>query len=114
MEAAMATKIAVVLEDDLDGGPADETVRLAIDGTDYQIDLSTYDAAAFRRQFAPTSNTPAGKAQDSGSVQGRTVVGRARRANIRAWAKVQAIALGGSGRIPADVVEQYQAAKEGW
>jgi hypothetical protein len=27
MEATMATKITVILVDDLDGGPADETVR---------------------------------------------------------------------------------------
>jgi hypothetical protein len=30
----MATKIAVVLEDDLDCGPADETVRFGIGGAD--------------------------------------------------------------------------------
>jgi hypothetical protein len=29
----MAQKITVALEDDLDGGPADETVRSAISGT---------------------------------------------------------------------------------
>lgn len=29
----MATKITVTLEDDLNGGPADETVRFASDGT---------------------------------------------------------------------------------
>jgi hypothetical protein len=49
----MTTKITVVLEDDLDGGPADETVRFGIDGTGYEIDLSTTNAAAFRRQLAP-------------------------------------------------------------
>ena len=31
----MAQRVTVVLEDDLDGGPAEETVRLAFDGTDY-------------------------------------------------------------------------------
>jgi Lsr2 protein len=30
----VAQKITVVLEDDLDGGPADETVRFECDGTD--------------------------------------------------------------------------------
>ena len=32
MEATMATKITVVLEDDLEGGPADETVRFGVGG----------------------------------------------------------------------------------
>jgi hypothetical protein len=30
----MAQKVTVTLEDDLTGGPAAETVRLAVDGTD--------------------------------------------------------------------------------
>jgi hypothetical protein len=32
-EAGMATKITVALEDDLEGGPADETVRFGIGGS---------------------------------------------------------------------------------
>jgi hypothetical protein len=42
----MATKIILVLEDDLDGQPADETVRFAIGGTAYEIDLRTKNATA--------------------------------------------------------------------
>ncbi len=49
----MAQKITVALKDDLDGGPADETVRFAIGGSTYEIDLSTKNATAFRRQLAP-------------------------------------------------------------
>jgi nucleoid-associated protein Lsr2 len=44
----MAQKITVALEDELDAGPADETVRFAIGGTEYQIDLSTTNARVFR------------------------------------------------------------------
>ena len=36
----MAQRVTVALEDDLDGGPADETVRFAFGGSDYEIDLS--------------------------------------------------------------------------
>jgi hypothetical protein len=53
MEATMATKITVVLEDDLVGGPADETVRSGIGGTDYEINLNAKNASAFRQQLAP-------------------------------------------------------------
>jgi Lsr2 len=71
MEATMATKITVVLEDDLDGGPADETVRFGIGGTEYEIDLSATNAAAFRRQFAPfIEHAAAGRAADSGTGRG--------------------------------------------
>jgi len=49
----MATKITVALEDDLEGGPADETMRFAIGGTAYEIDLNKKNARAFRKQLAP-------------------------------------------------------------
>jgi hypothetical protein len=38
----------VQLVDDLDGGTATETVRFALDGVDYQADLSEANAAALR------------------------------------------------------------------
>ena len=49
----MAQKITVALEDDLTGGPADETVPFAVDGTAYEIDLSAKNAATFRNKLAP-------------------------------------------------------------
>jgi len=36
----MATKITVALEDDLEGGPAVETVRFAVGGSEHEIDLN--------------------------------------------------------------------------
>ena len=107
----MATKITVTLEDDLNGGPADETVRFASDGTGYEIDLNANNAAAFRRQLAPYID----HARRAGARQrlGRTAASRACSADIRAWAKDHGIALSGRGRIPADVAEQYHAATAG-
>jgi len=52
MEAEMATKITVALEDDLEGGPADETVRFAVGGAEFEIDLYKKNAAAFHRGLA--------------------------------------------------------------
>jgi Lsr2 len=49
----MAQKVTVALEDDLTGGPADETVRFAVDGIGYEIDLSAKNAAAFGKVLAP-------------------------------------------------------------
>jgi len=43
----MAQKITVALEYDLDGGPADQTVRFELDGTSYEIDLSNKNAALY-------------------------------------------------------------------
>jgi hypothetical protein len=49
----MAQKITVALEDDLDGGPAEETVRFGLGGAEYEIDLSKKNAKTFRKQLAP-------------------------------------------------------------
>ena len=49
----MAQRVTVALEDDLDGGPADETVRFGFGGSDYEIDLSKKNANAFRKQITP-------------------------------------------------------------
>src|SRR4249919_3538567 len=99
----MAQKIDVALEDDLDGGPADETVRFGIGGTAYEIDLSASNATAFRRQLAPFI-AHAGKAgRGSRHRPGRSASSRKRSADIRAWAKDQGIAVSERGRIPASV-----------
>ena len=44
-------RLDVQLEDDLTGGPADETVVFGVDGRDYQIDLNAKGAAAFRKRL---------------------------------------------------------------
>jgi hypothetical protein len=106
----MAQKITVALEDDLDGGPADETVRFGIGGTDYEIDLSRRHAATFRRQLAPFIEHARKAGRGARRRPGRTASSRERSADIRAWAKDQGIAVSERGRIPASVVEQYEAA----
>jgi hypothetical protein len=110
-EAGMATKITVALEDDLEGGPAAETVRFEIGGTEYEIDLNTKNARAFRKQLAPFVEHA--RRAGRGQRRPRTSSRRQRRGDIRAWAKEQGIAVSGRGRIPASVVEQYQAATRG-
>ena len=107
----MAQKITVALEDDVDGGPADETVRFAIGGVDYEIDLSRKNAAAFRRQLAPFIEHARRAGRGPRRRPGRTASSRERSADIRAWAKDQGITVSDRGRIPASVAEQYEAAQ---
>ena len=49
----MAKQIIHKLVDDLDGGDAEETVKFALDGIQYEIDLSDKNAAKLRDVFAP-------------------------------------------------------------
>ena len=48
----MAQRVKIILEDDLDGSTADETVTFGLDGVTYEIDLSAANAAKLRDDFA--------------------------------------------------------------
>jgi hypothetical protein len=113
MEVRMGTKVTVELEDDLDGGPADETLRFRVDGSQYEIDLSEKNARAFRKQLAPFIEHARRAGRGQRRRPGRTSSSRERSGDIRAWAKDQGIAISERGRIPASVVDQYEAATGG-
>jgi hypothetical protein len=55
----MAQKVQTLFIDDLDGSEADGTVRIGLDGTDYEIDLNAEHIPQLRRrpravhQFGP-------------------------------------------------------------
>jgi Lsr2 len=109
----MATKTSVILEDDLDGGPAAETVRFAIGGTEYEIDLNEKNAKAFRKRLAPFVEHARKAGRGQRRPSGRTASSRQHSSSIRAWAKGQGIAVSERGRIPSSVVEQYETATRG-
>src|SRR6266513_5722130 len=103
----MATKVTIALEDDLDGGPAEETVRFAVGGTEYEIDLNKKNARTFRKQLAPYLEHARRAGRGQRRRPARAAPGRERAGEIRAWASQQGIAVSGRGRIPASVVAQY-------
>lgn len=107
----MAQKMTVALEDDLDGGRADETLRFEFGGTEYEIDLSKKNAAAFRKQIAPYLEHGRKLGRSQARRGARTTAGRRRSNDIRAWAMKQGITVGERGRIPASVVERYEASQ---
>ena len=110
----MAQKVTVVLEDDLTGGPAKQTVRFAFDGTGYEIDLNTKNAAAFGKQLAPYIENARKAGRQQPRRPGQTAASnRQRSGDIRAWAKEHGLAVSERGRIPASVLEQYHAAANG-
>jgi len=65
-------KITVTLVDDLDGGPADQTVRFGLDGAEYEIDLSARNATAFGEQLAPYTERARKASRAPGSRPGRS------------------------------------------
>ena len=49
----MAQTVKIILEDDIDGGEANETVRFGLDGGQYEIDLSSANATKLRDALRP-------------------------------------------------------------
>jgi hypothetical protein len=83
----MAQRVQIILEDDYDGGTADETVSFALDGAEYEIDLSSSNAAGLRDALAPWL----AKARKTGGRRKRStkVSGASSTSDIRAWAQGQ-------------------------
>ena len=105
----MATRILTTLVDDLDGGAADETLRFGLDGVNYEIDLSRFNAARFREHLEPFVNAArktkaAGRKEASSRRPGRN-------ADIRFWAQANGFQVKDRGKIRAAVVAAYEAAR---
>lgn len=107
----MAQQTTVTLTDDLDGGKAAETVSFGLDGRIYEIDLSKKNAAALRKALGEfTSSARAVRAGKAAAKAGRTPSTRVDAKAVREWAQEQGIAVSARGRVPAEIVEQYQTA----
>ena len=107
----MAQRIQTLLIDDLDGGEAADTVRFGLDGTEYEIDLSATHSDELRNaleQYLAHARRTGGTARSAARVRrGRPAVDTAK---VREWAKGQGIEVKDRGRVPANVVDQYQTA----
>jgi len=108
----MAKKTVVLLEDDIDGSEATETLSFALDGSEYEIDLNDGHANELREALERFTN--AGRKVSGG--RGRPVArtkssgGGPDAKAVRMWAAENGIPVNTRGRIQAEVVEKYEAA----
>ncbi len=106
----MAQQTTVTLTDDIDGGKAAETVSFGLDGHIYEIDLSKKNATALRKALA-NSPRPHGTCAPASRPRSRArTPARVDAKAVREWAQSQGRTVSARGRVPADLVEQYQAA----
>jgi Lsr2 len=106
----MAKKVTVSLQDDLDGSPAAQTVHFALGGSEFEIDLSEKNVRAFRQDMDPFLEH-AHRARRSDQATGnRDAASRRRTTGIRTWARDHGMTVSERGRIPASVLERYEAA----
>jgi hypothetical protein len=109
----MAQRVNIVLEDDLDGSPADETVTFALDGVSYEIDLSDTNAGKLRDALAPYvghARRSSGRRSSSARPQGSRSGAKRDLADVREWARKNGHKVSDRGRISAEVQAAYDKA----
>lgn len=111
----MAQKVIREFIDDIDGSEAERTFTFAVDGTHYEIDLSTSNIAEFQSAIGGFIES-ARKVKASGSgYKARATSGgvRADREQLRAireWAKGQGLSVSDRGRISSEIRAKFDAA----
>ncbi|ANG86187.1 MULTISPECIES: histone-like nucleoid-structuring protein Lsr2 [Microbacterium] len=116
----MTRRIVHQLVDDLDGTVLEvgsgETVLFSLDGIAYEIDLTDENAAAFRAALDPYVSVARSISASRSSATGASASRKRRRGGqqdysaVREWAKQNGHQVSERGRVPASVLEAYEAA----
>jgi hypothetical protein len=106
-----------MLVDDIEGGPAEETVTFVWDGFRYDIDLNAKNVDTFRQAIAPYLEAARCVGRVGRGAGGKTAVRtrpaseRVYFADLRAWARENGYRLSDRGRVPQQVKKAYEAAR---
>lgn len=108
----MAQRVQILLEDDITGGNAAETITFGLDGVTYEIDLNEKNAKKLRDALA--SYIDAGR-RVSGRRKSSTSSSSSRSnsgelAKIREWARANGHQVSDRGRISQKVRDAYAKA----
>jgi len=108
----MAQKIQTFFIDDFDGSEAEGRVLFGLDGTQYEIDLSTEHAKELRTALAryiDAGRRITGTSRRAGQNGRKAPANGVSNTEVRTWAKAHGLEVKERGRIPAEVITQYQA-----
>ena len=114
----MATKVNVVVVDDLDGSQPAASVSFGLDGVEYEVDLSEDNSAALREALSPYVQVARTVEAGSGAASARKPARRRRSSTsdnasettlARRWAQENGIEVNSRGRLPQDILEMYRA-----
>jgi hypothetical protein len=115
VEHSVAQKIQTLFIDDIDGGEAEGTVRFALDGSEYEIDLSTKHSDELRdslKHYIAHARKMGGAAR-RGTVRTGRKPSSIDTVAVRTWARENGYDIKERGRVPADIIEKYRAATGG-
>lgn len=107
----MAQKISVILTDDVDGSEATQTRTFALDGVNYEIDLSDKNSEKLSKAFAVYAEKArrVGRASTAKPARSKPARSTEETQAIREWAKANGLDVSERGRISKDIEELYAA-----
>lgn len=114
----MVQRVQVILEDDMTGGEASETVEFALDGVSYEIDLNDENAAQLREAFAPwiaEARRSGGRRQTrrrggAAATSSGGAVKSDELAKMREWGRANGYKVSSRGRVSQELQDAYAAA----
>lgn len=112
----MAQRVQVILEDDLDGSEADETVMFGLDGAEYEVDLSSDNAQGLRdalAQWVSVARRTGGRrkrATTTAAARPADTDGAPSTSDIRAWAQDNGYEVSSRGRVSSEIREAFEKA----
>lgn len=107
----MAQRVEITYVDDLDGSEASGTITFALDGTEYEIDLTDKNAHKLRSALGTYIDAgrkitgPRGKSKSVSKARTDTDPKA-----VREWAKANGYDVPTRGRVPGGVTDAYKAA----
>ncbi|MFF7245710.1 Lsr2 family protein [Embleya sp. NPDC008237] len=110
----MAQRVVTLYTDDVTGETGEDiaTHTFALDGVTYEIDLGEDTYQQLLDKLAPYFGAArkTGTAARRGRKGARTTGQGPDPVKVREWARSQGIDVNARGRVPADLIERYQAA----
>ncbi|GAA5167029.1 histone-like nucleoid-structuring protein Lsr2 [Ornithinimicrobium tianjinense] len=116
----MVQRVQVILEDDVTGGEATETVEFSLDGVTYEIDLNDENATRLRNDLAgwiADARRAGGRRQTrrrgsgAAAASNGSASGRAQElAAMREWGRDNGYKVSSRGRVPQELQDAYAAA----
>jgi hypothetical protein len=121
----VAKQVTIQFVDDIDGSNIDEsgeTIEFSVSGVDYVIDLKSKNATEFHRKLGyyiehatrvggrkrkPSATAAAGQRT---ATPAQTKRDPEQTRAIRQWAADEGYEIGDRGRIPAEIVDAFEAA----
>ncbi|KRB46346.1 Lsr2 family protein [Terrabacter sp. Root181] len=109
----MAQRIQTILDDDIDGGPADSTIQFSYQGTQYEIDLSKENEQRLIAALEPFTSRArrigGGRRSSTKAPAGKTDTNQLQA--MRDWARSNGLKVSDRGRVSQEVQDAYNASR---